>query len=255
MKEGEAASTVALSPSAHVQAAIAEMASKFETMYQNLYDDPNDPGCILYRTRLLKDLKSAALKPFMAAQPIGASAEYSKNGYLSALALVTKILEGSPEAKGKWGCLIVEFPASGGRKGDRPDSPNSQDNSLLQKMFQQQTSNIYAFDIAPLAMSLFGDHNLRISNGIDIQSAFPRIFDRNPLKIIHDIVDSRFRVFDENIKSVFRDSDVSDDSANMHNDLILRAWISRTIVDIESASATFDKVPKVNLANFPDAVS
>ncbi|KAF7424522.1 hypothetical protein PC9H_009829 [Pleurotus ostreatus] len=229
------------------------MALKFETMYQNLYDDLNDPGCILYRTRLLKDLKSAALKPFMAAQPIGASAEYSKDGYLSTLALVTKILEGSPEAKGKWGCLIVEFPASGGRKGDRPDSPNSQDDSLLQKMFQQQTSNIYAFDIAPLAMSLFGDHNLRISNGIDIQSAFPKIVDRNPLKIIHDIVDSRFRVFDENIKSVFRHSNVSDDSANMHNDLILRAWISRTIVDIESASTTFDKVPKVNLANFPDA--
>ncbi|KAF9496717.1 P-loop containing nucleoside triphosphate hydrolase protein [Pleurotus eryngii] len=39
----------------------------------------------------------------------------------------------------------------------------------------------------------------------------------------------------------------------MHNDLILRAWISRTIVDIESASTTFDKVPKVNIANFPDA--
>ncbi|KAL4260424.1 DNA2/NAM7 helicase-like C-terminal domain-containing protein [Pleurotus pulmonarius] len=229
------------------------MAAKFETMFQNLYDNPDDPGCILYRTRQLKELKPAVLKPFMTAQPIGVSAAYSKIGYLSALALVTKILEGSHEAKGKWGCLIVEFPAAGGRKGDRPVTPNDQDDSLLQKVFQHQISNIYAFDIAPLAMSLFGDHNLRISNGIDIQSAFPNIVDRNPLKIVHDIVDSRFRVFDENIKSVFRNSDVSDDSENMHNDLILRAWISRTIVDIESASSTFDRVPKVDLAKFPDA--
>ncbi len=231
------------------------MAAKFETMFQNLYDNPDDPGCILYRTRQLKELKPAVLKPFMTAQPIGVSAAYSKIGYLSALALVTKILEGSHEAKGKWGCLIVEFPAAGGRKGDRPVTPNDQDDSLLQKVFQHQISNIYAFDIAPLAMSLFGDHNLRISNGIDIQSAFPNIVDRNPLKIVHDIVDSRFRVFDENIKSVFRNSDVSDDSENKHNDLILRAWISRTIVDIESASSTFDRVPKVDLAKFPDAVS
>ncbi|KAJ8474334.1 hypothetical protein ONZ45_g15986 [Pleurotus djamor] len=226
-------------------------------LYQNLLDNPDDLGEILYDVRLPADITEVVLPPFTAPQPVGISATFSATGEITALALVAKILKGKPEREGKWGCLVVDF-SDVSRDGDRLRTPQFDEGiRLLQTVLARNINAIYAFDMAPIALSLYADLHLHVSNGVDIQSAFPKIITRSPLAILQDLAGDQITVHSDNVQQVFDLESPSSNTLqqspnNLHNDLIMRAWAARIVPDLDTSLGIFEKAKRMNFNKLSD---
>ncbi|KAJ7104047.1 P-loop containing nucleoside triphosphate hydrolase protein [Mycena belliarum] len=182
--------------------------------------------------------------------PIGVAPGYSKSGGLVALAIADDTY-----------CLIVRFysnsghaapgsPRSKGRGGKRSDQPapnrDTSGRKVLEDLVLCRTSgDLLAFDFGPLSMSLYCGVDLRVTNGVDIQSAFSAV-DRKPLSAIRAAVGDSIRVFEDNVKDAFENPIYQPDKKNSTTDLAMRAWISQYLVCISNGAETFTKVPKIN---------
>ncbi|KAF7374797.1 AAA-12 domain-containing protein [Mycena sanguinolenta] len=195
-----------------------------------------------------KDLTDKLLSVF--AGPIGIAPGYSKSGGLVALAIADDMY-----------CLIVQFysnrPTTGnnargrGRGGKQVERPNKERDLSGRKLLEEfilcrEGGDLLAFDFGPLSMSLYCGVDLRITNGIDIQSAFSAV-DRKPLSAIKDAVGDTLRIFEENVINVFQNP-LYDPDKDQHcvSDLAMRAWISQYLFTIGNGAETFTKVVKIN---------
>lgn len=170
----------------------------------------------------------------------GISPGYSKSGSLTALAVTDQ----------KY-CIIVQFYSnrldSGKAKGKGRDQPNLQNRDLRGRRLLEElvlcrdTGQLYAFDFGPLSMSLFCDTDLRVTNGVDIQSGFSAI-DRKPLSAIKDALGDFMRVHDVNVRSVFMNPVYLEDDRYRDRDLAQVANSSSV-----SASFTFIDRPLASL--------
>ncbi|KAJ7475942.1 hypothetical protein FB451DRAFT_263289 [Mycena latifolia] len=204
------------------------------------------------KTKFETDLDHDFLSVFNHASPIGIAPGYSKSGGLVALAIADDTY-----------CLIVRFysnsghntsPASprgrgrGGRRSDQPARDRDMSGrKLLEELVLCRTAgDLLAFDLGPLSMSLYCGVDLRITNGIDIQSAFSAV-DRKPLSAIRAAVGDTIRIFEENVRDVF-ENPIYDPDKNVHctSDLAMRAWISQYLVGIGNGAETFMKVGKID---------
>ncbi|KAJ6609215.1 P-loop containing nucleoside triphosphate hydrolase protein [Mycena sp. CBHHK59/15] len=183
--------------------------------------------------------------------PIGIAPGYSKSGGLVALAIADDTY-----------CLIVQFytnsghtgPGNSGRRGrggNRKDQPSPNRDTTGRKLLEELilcrlVGGLFAFDLGPLSMSLYCGVDLRITNGVDIQSAFSAI-DRKPLSAIKAAVGNTIQVFTDNITSVFENPIYEPASdGNCTSDLAMRAWISQYIATIGNGAETFTKVPRID---------
>jgi hypothetical protein len=193
-----------------------------------------------------KDLSNGIMKRFVEYQgPIGISGGYHPdNQSLRALAIA-----------GEDRCLIVEF---GSGKADGRDAEDGRE-KLMPVL--TRPAGLFAFDLGPLSMALYGDLGLRISNGIDIQSAFPEEQAhrrKSPLNAIKACIGDHCRVNDNNIGFIFED--LSYDRSNPRwthstNHICQRAWISQFLPLFENGVQAFDQVPKIDTASLPTVVS
>ncbi|KAJ7707600.1 hypothetical protein B0H17DRAFT_522826 [Mycena rosella] len=221
--------------------------SNEESFMQTLLDGVESK--LELKTKHESDLHRDFLQVFDHALPIGIAPGYSKSGGLVALAIADDTY-----------CLIVKFFHSGnaapgiprgrGRGGKRSDPPPQRDTSgrkLLEEIILCRTAgDLLAFDLGPLSMSLYCGVDLRITNGVDIQSAFSAV-DRKPLSGIKAAVGNTIRVFDDNVKDVFENPIYEPDKdSHCTSDLAMRAWISQYLVTIGNGAETFTKVPKID---------
>jgi hypothetical protein len=196
-------------------------------------------------------LKPEDLSVFDHPRPIGISPGYSASGTLLALAIADDA-----------NCRIVEFYSAKPKRefygrGDEKPPPhrNLQGRALLQtSILCRPLGDLFAFDLGPLSMSLYCDVGTRITNGVDIQSAFSAV-NRRPLATIEAAVGDTVPIMAENITTVFRNPIYDQEDRNRATDLAMRAWVSQFIAGLDNAADTFAKVPKIDTKKLSPEVS
>lgn len=220
----------------------------YRTMSQNIMNSAD--GQVI-KTITLKDSDlgkdKTLLGDFNHVRPIGISPGYSEQGKLIALAIADDKI-----------CRIVEFAQP---KRDfktkvvKPISSRSEEGRRLVKksILGREIGDLYAFDMAPLAMSLYFDLNLRIINAIDIQSGYSAV-DRKPIIAIKAAVGDSVTVYEKNVRALFEHPVYNPESPNDAIDLAMRAWVSQFIPAYQNGTETFEKVPKIDTMKFDTAV-
>jgi hypothetical protein len=188
---------------------------------------------------------SAANSP----RSVGISPAYSKSGSLPALAcalgnrvLVLNFLSPKPYEDSSMG-------------GYRPRNTERR-NQLEQELLCHPDCTLYAFDLAPLALSLRLHLHLHLSDAIDIQSALP-VPTRSPVDSVRVVVSDASPIFADNITSAFETTLYV---SNKHKDitaLVQRAWLCGYIgqYDLGTAQDLFYKAPRVDMKKFSADVS
>ncbi|KAF9007590.1 P-loop containing nucleoside triphosphate hydrolase protein [Cyathus striatus] len=174
-------------------------------------------------------------------RPLGLSPGYDTRDCLVALAI----------ADDK-NCYIVEFPPPKFDRKQNARKPLSkeaeQGRAILQeRILCRTTGDRYAFDMAPLSMSL-SSINLRVVNAIDIQSAYSPV-DRKPLTAIREAIGDTVKIIEENILDVFRNPVYDKTNRNRFTDLGLRAWVSQFLAGYGNAEVTFANAKRIDTLN------
>ena len=188
--------------------------NRTRTLEQNLLDVYHPPIVVEHVDEV--DLTDELLNGYFAnsSEPrsIGMSATYTQKGKIAvlAIALARRV-------------ILVVFRAT-------TSEPVSVARSLLQeRILVNEENNLYAFDIAPIALALFADRGLRLANGIDFQSVQGSRPDRDPVAAVKFIVtSSNTRYNAKNIQSIFKVEDTIWDASNRQCEtlLALRAWVA-----------------------------
>ena len=222
---------------------------------QTILDGPDPALCRPIRTITIQLSDIAAsdlLSVFDHGGPIGISPGYSAAGKLISLAIADDKI-----------CRIIEFP--------QPKNVNQRTNVKLplnskpEVVFARQklqehvlcrtAGDIFAFDMGPLTMSLYCDHGgLRITNAVDIQSAFSAV-DRKPLTGIKSALGTSVKISEENITNVFYNPIYDFEDRNRTTDLAQRAWVSQYLVRAGNGAEMLGKVPRIDTKKLDPAVS
>ena len=180
---------------------------------------------------------------------VGISPAYSKSGGLPALAC----------AVGNR-VLIIDFLSSkpyedGSSSGPRPRNAERR-GQLEQELFCHPDCTIYAFDLAPLALSLRLHLHLHLSNAIDIQSALP-VETRLPVESVEAIISDASPIFSDNITSAFDNILYVSSKHKDLSPLVQRAWLCGYLgsYDLGTAQDLFYKAPQVDMRKFSVEVS
>lgn len=194
----------------------------------------------------IQDIASSdLLSVFDHGAPIGISPGYSAIGSLMSLAIADDKI-----------CRIIEFPRP--KNGNKRTNVARQELQLLQDHVLCRTvGDIFAFDMGPLAMSLYCDlEGLRITNAVDIQSAFSAV-DRKPLTGIKTALGTTgsIKIKEENVTNVFFNPIYDLEDRNHTTDLAQRAWVSQYLVRSGNGAEMFDKVPRIDTKKLDPIVS
>jgi hypothetical protein len=228
-----------------------ESPARLWSIDQTFIDDPIDP--IEARIVHEKDLETADLQWLLGAdlnspRSVGISPAYSQSGGLPALACAfgTRV-------------IIINFHRSKYSRKDPGGTQRRNDerrDRLEKELLCNPYCTHYAFDLAPLALSLRLHLNIHIANAIDIQSAL--------LLPTRDVIDSvRFIVgdappfFPENITSAFESTLYESNKEKDLTTLVQRAWLCGYLgqFDLGNIQDMFYKAPKVDMTKFSDGVS
>lgn len=173
---------------------------------------------------------------------VGLSPAYSLSGGLQALAcaLDTRV-------------LIIKFHSTksnldGGATGSGAQTKNEVRRNLLKEEFLcHPLCTLYAFDLAPLALSLHLHFHLHLTEAIDIQSAL-RIPDRSVIDSVKCVIADASPIFSENIVRAFDNVLYQTSKHKDLTDLVQRAWLCCYIgqYDFEAIKDLFYKAPKVD---------
>lgn len=201
-----------------------------------------------------KDITKGILGAFKNSnEPLGVSIGLSpRDQTINTLAIV---VEGNPKKR----CLIIQFSSQLGRLNRRESAPGFEPDKVRQ-MIQDvlcRPAGFCAFDLAPLALALYRDLGIRVSNGVDIQSAFskdPREKRKTPLEAIVTLVgeDTSIQLITSNIRSAFADLtyDLYARGASRlkssRTNVFQRAWVSQFLTSFENAPQQFAEVPVIS---------
>ncbi|THH13051.1 hypothetical protein EW146_g7128 [Bondarzewia mesenterica] len=230
-------------PSSAIMAAQRNVVAK--QLYQNFIDEMHETIAVqsIHEKDITPDDISQLLRGSSSKnspRSVGISPAYSKNGTLLAIALCVK-----------YRVLIVQFYSSkpdkretGGARAGRT-SPARQ---LIERdILCNDDLHIYAFDITALALILNLQHQLHLTNGVDLQSAFP-IKSRFPVDTVKFAVGDTAPVNSEIVPQSFEDM-IWD--PKKITDLALRAWLSAYVAgfDSESIRDFLYKAPRIDTTN------
>ena len=184
-------------------------------------------------------------------EPIGISPGYSATGKLISLAIADDRI-----------CHIVEFspPKNSNHRTNGKSSTTKPEVISARQILQDRVlcrtaGEIFAFDMGPLTMSLYCDlGGLRITNAIDVQSAFSAV-DRKPLSAIKTALGTSVKISEENVIDVFSNPIYDFDDRNRTTDLAQRAWVSQYLVRSGNGAGMFDKVPRIDTKKLDPSVS
>lgn len=191
---------------------------------------------------------SDILSVFDHSRPLGISPGYAENGRLLSLSIADND-----------NCRIVEFKpitARGNRKRATADKPSPTADIAGRKLIEERilcrpVGSTFAFDMGPLAMSLYIDLGLHITSAVDIQSAYSAV-DRKPLTAITAAVGNdsdspnKMKIKVENVKRTFFYPVYDSKDTNTIIDLAVRAWVSQFLPIYGNGEQVFEKVPKID---------
>jgi len=206
------------------------------------------------------NLTAGMLKKFVEYQgPLGISGGYDPHDQsLRALALAC---DGH--------CLIVEFGESKMKKQrSKRDSVEQTETDQAQDLEGRRRlgtvlireEGVYAFDMGPLSMALYRDLGIRITSGVDIQTAFPNEKEphrrKTPIDAIKACVGDHLKVNNSNIVAVFQDLTYNRLDTQMQSEaqIVQRAWVSHYLPTFENGAETFDPVPQINTDTLSEIV-
>ncbi|KAG5646992.1 hypothetical protein DXG03_001716 [Asterophora parasitica] len=199
-----------------------------------------------------RDIDQDTFSVFDKVKPLGISPGYSSAGKLVALAI-------SDDTN----CIIVEFNVAAkpvrdngrGRSNNRPKSPpphrDRNLDALSQRVLCRPVGELFAFDMGPLALSLYTDSRLRIKNAVDIQSGLSAT-DRKPLTAIKDILGTAAKIKEQNVVTVFRDPVYELDDRKKATELAMRAWISQLLAHYGNGAETLARVHRIDTEVFSE---
>jgi hypothetical protein len=219
--------------------------SKFN---QNLIFDGDDRNI----TKVVmdsEDVNSKTVQGIAEGDPValGLAIGYRKNGRIHALAISTMKR-----------VLIVTF------KDQKPGEQavwHKGIGKIQQGLLCRTIGSLFSFDMAPLAMSLHHDTGLRITNGVDIQSAMPKGKGRavrDPVSVISTFLGTSEgsagapKIYNTNIERAFNDLGYSEKTSSL---LAMRAWVAQYIGGYQNGPQLFDSVPRINTEKFTREVS
>ncbi|KAJ3515427.1 hypothetical protein NLJ89_g1766 [Agrocybe chaxingu] len=174
-------------------------------------------------------------------RPLGLSPGFDEDGRLVALAIADDTQ-----------CRIIEFQHSRrGKKAAALPKTILDGRQILQDcILCRPVGDLFAFDMAPLAMSIYSDLDARVTNAVDIQSAFPvknPVVDRKPLVAIKAAIgESDIKIREDNVRDLFFYPTYSEDNRNRVSDLAIRAWVSQFLPSFENGAETFEKVTRID---------
>ena len=221
--------------------------------------DPSLRKILLTTTLLASDLlstKEALVEIVDEGTSIGLAPGYDARGKLAALAIATSR-----------GVMIVEFDYPRFARDGKPPPgpiPNKREQEEGCKLLEELVlcrgmGGLFAFDMGPLALSLFTDLSMRIVGAVDIQSAFPpppgpRAPDRfSPLEVVQQAVgeSGEIKVHVTNITPLFNrpayDRTNLAEARRRAQDIALTAWLAYFLATYQNGSAgEFDKVKRVD---------
>lgn len=226
-------------------------ADKTFSFDQTLIDEPIESieAYIVHEKELeITDLEWLFGSTTNSPRSVGISPAYSKSGSLPALACAVNNR-----------VLIIKFHSSKDDDGSRsrPRPRNTERRSQLeQELLCHPDCTLYAFDLAPLALSLRLHLHLHLSDAIDIQSALP-VETRSPVESVQVIVSDASAIFADNITTAF---DTTLFVSTKHKDLstlVQKAWLCGYLGQYELGLAQdlFYKAPKVDMRKFSAEVS
>ena len=212
------------------------MPPKVERLEQNLIDEYHPPIQVdndLIESKVTKEL----LDEFLAASPaprvVGVAPIYTLKGALShiAVAVSTRV-------------LVIKFHAK-----NKGASAYHGREILSAEILCNEDVTLVGFDLSKLAIALFTDQNLRILNGVDLQSACGS--NREPLATIKFAAKDRADVFDENIKSVFSTIILQ---SNRVDNFALQAWVAQCIAGYEVMDERVKGAQRINTMGMEETV-
>ncbi|KAI0264461.1 hypothetical protein BC834DRAFT_265535 [Gloeopeniophorella convolvens] len=217
-------------------------------IYQNFIDAPIaaiEVRCIRERDLAIADIEW--LFGFVANSPrsVGISPAYSQSGGMPALAF----------ALGER-ALVIELLSSKAEPGADSSVPrmrNAERRKLLEKeLLCHPDCTFYAFDFAPVVLSIYIHLQVHLSNGIDIQSALP-VPSRSPEDSVHAVIGDALPVYATNITTAFDNMLYGTDKKKAEQTaLVQRAWLSGYIGQYDSSNVKdmFYAAPKIDLKKF-----
>lgn len=189
----------------------------------------------------LLDLDSSAL-------PLGLSAGYWKDSTnLAALAIV------SAET-----AIVVVFPEPPRRRqADAIQAVDleSEKYQALQTLLARPAGEFYAFDMAPLSMALYLEQGLRLTNAVDIQSAFPSTNRYSIADVLKAALGDEIKIRESNLASAFDNVTYNPDVRTAALDPVKRAWLAYYLGSVDDAVMTYSDVRRINTMDMDEAVS
>lgn len=213
------------------------MSNTRRLIHQNLLDGDYPP--IEVETLLESSLTEEFVRKFLGDTParpirLGVAPAYSPKSALLAVAIATTSK-----------AFIVQF-------NKKEESAKSGRQILRSMIFCEPDCQLFAFDLGLLAISLYLDHNIRMLNGVDVQSACAGSGDSTPLKAIKFAVGDHDPVYDANVTLVFESKDWD---PKRTTPLAQQAWIASFLPTLSDMEERFNGVKRVNTQDLNDAVS
>jgi regulator of nonsense transcripts 1 len=181
------------------------------------------------------------------ATPLGLGAGYWKGSTsLAALALV-----GSLKA------IVIEFPQPT-RKGQADITPtidiDSEEYQTLLVVLARTVGELFAFDLAPLVMALYLEKGLRLSNAIDVQSAFPNVNRYSVAAVLKAALGDDIKLYEKNLADAFNDATYDPDSRTAYLGPVKRGWLAFYLGSVDDAVMTYSSTTKIDTLDMSDGV-
>lgn len=224
-------------------------------LHQNLIDEdgPDVTPPMLVRKLYEKDLTTKLIREFVGLEDapstrvahIGLAGGYTESSRALTVLAIANGIE----------IIFIQLGASRRKKRGDQATTDSGLQILEHEMFCRDGCTTYAFNMGSLALSLYHDHGIKMSNGVDVQDVCDRS-NRSPLAAIKFAVGDRVAVYEENVDAVFRNSVWnSQDGTKTLRHLTLQSWAARHLQSLSGMEEMFRAAPRVNTRDKPSQVS
>jgi len=205
----------------------------------------DDPECRI-TTVTYKELKYQDLEPFFeVATPIGLDVAYWKESIaLAALAIVSAEI-----------ALVIEFSPPDRRIETTPaPDPDSEQYQSLMSFLSRDVGEFFAFDLAPLAMSLYEEQGLFLKNAVDIQSAFPKQ-NRNIISgILKAALGDGIKISDFLVSEAFNNATYNPEQRTAALGPVKRGWLAFYLGSVDDAVTTYSNVKRIDTYGMNEGV-
>lgn len=200
-------------------------------------------------------IDASTFEEFDHARPLGLAPGFTDKGKLVSLAIADDKI-----------CKVIKFPISpfSTRRGNNRDDAgpevanlaNANATSILeQKVLCRRAGEIFAFDAGSLVAGLFSDHNARVINVVDLQTAFEQVdHERRPISAVKAVIGPD-NIIEKTLKQTFHENIHDPYDRNCYLDLIERAWLSQFLPNFGNGASALGDVPRINTKDMAKPVS